>query len=153
MGAAYQVAASALHKQQSSAGMDSPRRAFQIKTEMQSPLPGTGQVTFACTATCVMIDVTRLNLIVTCDADAVVIMHMSWWCSPVPCLQIFNSSRYQQLASKLVNMVNMMRAAGAQFTLDLPTVVVCGNQSAGKSSLVEGIINIPLPRSDSTCTR
>lgn len=68
-------------------------------------------------------------------------------------LQVFGSSRYQQLASKLVNMVNMMRAAGAQFTLDLPTVVVCGNQSAGKSSLVEGIINITLPRSDSTCTR
>ncbi len=48
LGAAYQAAASALHKQQSSPGLDSPRRAFQIKSEMQSPLPsgmpGSGQV-------------------------------------------------------------------------------------------------------------
>lgn len=50
LGVAYQAGASALHKQQSSPGLDSPspRRAFQIKTEMQSPLPsgmpGSGQV-------------------------------------------------------------------------------------------------------------
>lgn len=47
------------------------------------------------------------------------------------------SGHYQSMASKLIDMVNDLRAAGADVALDLPTIVVCGQQSAGKSSVVE----------------
>ncbi|KAJ5628759.1 hypothetical protein N7490_010987 [Penicillium lividum] len=36
---------------------------------------------------------------------------------------------------------------------DLPQLVVCGEQSAGKSSVLEAITSIPFPRGDGTCTR
>ncbi|KAJ3183982.1 hypothetical protein HDU85_001833 [Gaertneriomyces sp. JEL0708] len=50
-------------------------------------------------------------------------------------------------------MVNTMRDAGAHMDLDLPTVVVCGNQSVGKSSVIEALCGIVLPRNEGTCTR
>lgn len=40
-----------------------------------------------------------------------------------------------------------------QTDIDLPTIAVIGNQSAGKSSLIESISGITLPRSAGTCTR
>jgi hypothetical protein len=65
----------------------------------------------------------------------------------------FQDSLYQQSAKQLNELVNEMRDAGAHFELDLPTVVVCGNQSAGKSSLLEALSAITFPRNRSTCTR
>jgi hypothetical protein len=38
-------------------------------------------------------------------------------------------------------------------TLQLPKFVVVGDQSAGKSSIVEALCDISLPRSSGTCTR
>jgi AAA15 family ATPase/GTPase len=40
-----------------------------------------------------------------------------------------------------------------QVDLDLPVIAVIGNQSAGKSSLIEAISGITLPRAAGTCTR
>lgn len=40
-----------------------------------------------------------------------------------------------------------------QFSLDLPSLVVCGNQSAGKSSLLERLCGVKLPRAAGTCTK
>ena len=37
--------------------------------------------------------------------------------------------------------------------MDLPQVAVIGQQSAGKSSVIEAISGITLPRSSGTCTR
>jgi hypothetical protein len=45
--------------------------------------------------------------------------------------------QYRRAANGLLHMVNELRAVGADVLLDLPTVVVCGQQSAGKSSVVE----------------
>lgn len=46
-----------------------------------------------------------------------------------------------------------LRALGAQADFDLPRIAVIGNQSAGKSSLVEAISGITVPRASGTCTR
>ncbi|KAG6835134.1 hypothetical protein H0H93_004550 [Arthromyces matolae] len=42
---------------------------------------------------------------------------------------------------------------GAEAELDLPRITVIGNQSAGKSSVVEAISGIHVPRDAGTCTR
>ncbi|KAK4335122.1 P-loop containing nucleoside triphosphate hydrolase protein [Rhodotorula toruloides] len=46
-----------------------------------------------------------------------------------------------------------LRSAGASTEIDLPRIAVIGNQSAGKSSLVEAISGIKVPRDAGTCTR
>lgn len=65
----------------------------------------------------------------------------------------FQQTEYQILSRRLMDMLNDMRAAGAECVLNLPVVVVCGNQSAGKSSVIESLCGVALPRSDGTCTR
>ncbi|RHZ78966.1 hypothetical protein Glove_153g49 [Diversispora epigaea] len=62
-------------------------------------------------------------------------------------------TQYAKKASQYINILNDLRRIGAHSAVDLPTVVFCGNQSAGKSSLLEAISNVQLPRSDGTCTR
>ncbi|KAI9096930.1 P-loop containing nucleoside triphosphate hydrolase protein [Phlyctochytrium arcticum] len=63
------------------------------------------------------------------------------------------SSAYALRARRMVTMVNTMRDAGAHMDLDLPTIVVCGNQSVGKSSVIEALCGVVLPRNEGTCTR
>ncbi|KAI0319289.1 P-loop containing nucleoside triphosphate hydrolase protein [Amylostereum chailletii] len=54
---------------------------------------------------------------------------------------------------RMLNLINRMRSTGAQLDLDLPVIAVIGSQSAGKSSLIESISGITLPRASGTCTR
>ncbi|KAI9349478.1 P-loop containing nucleoside triphosphate hydrolase protein [Zopfochytrium polystomum] len=65
------------------------------------------------------------------------------------------STLFANRANRLLQLINSLRDSGAQlnFDLNLPTVVVCGNQSAGKSSVIEALCGVPLPRADGTCTR
>lgn len=49
--------------------------------------------------------------------------------------------------------VSSLRARGISKNIDLPQLVVCGDQSAGKSSVLEGLSNIPFPRADGVCTK
>ncbi|KAL8783924.1 MAG: hypothetical protein Q9195_009234 [Heterodermia aff. obscurata] len=46
-----------------------------------------------------------------------------------------------------------LRARGLGDHVDLPQLVVCGDQSAGKSSILEGITSLPFPRQDDVCTK
>jgi len=50
-------------------------------------------------------------------------------------------------------LISSLRSRGIGEHIDLPQLVVCGNQSAGKSSVLEGITGVPLPRQDGLCTR
>ncbi|KAJ1541064.1 hypothetical protein HK405_010919, partial [Cladochytrium tenue] len=65
------------------------------------------------------------------------------------------ASAYAGRAAGLLALVDELRDTGAHLGLglQLPTVVVCGNQSAGKSSVVEALCGVPLPRADGACTR
>ncbi|KAK4705700.1 hypothetical protein P7C70_g493, partial [Phenoliferia sp. Uapishka_3] len=53
----------------------------------------------------------------------------------------------------MMSLINALTASGASLELDVPRIAIIGNQSAGKSSLVEAISGIAVPRDDGTCTR
>lgn len=46
-----------------------------------------------------------------------------------------------------------LRARGIGDHIDLPQLIVCGDQSAGKSSVLEGLTGLPFPRQDGVCTK
>ncbi|KAK3074199.1 hypothetical protein LTR53_003542 [Teratosphaeriaceae sp. CCFEE 6253] len=50
-------------------------------------------------------------------------------------------------------LISSLRSRGIGEHIDLPQLVVCGDQSAGKSSGLEGITGMPFPRQDGLCTR
>ncbi|KAF3169026.1 hypothetical protein TWF751_007493 [Orbilia oligospora] len=58
-------------------------------------------------------------------------------------------SRSQDFLQKVAE----LRAQGVGEHISLPQLVVCGDQSAGKSSVLEGITGIPFPRNDGVCTK
>lgn len=53
----------------------------------------------------------------------------------------------------MLDLVNRLHNTGVQIDIDLPQIAVIGSQSAGKSSLIESISGITLPRAAGTCTR
>ncbi|KAG2129046.1 P-loop containing nucleoside triphosphate hydrolase protein [Suillus bovinus] len=64
-----------------------------------------------------------------------------------------SSTDYARRRSELIQMMVKLRSMGADALIDLPSVVVIGGQSAGKSSLVEAVSGINVPRDSGTCTR
>ena len=66
-----------------------------------------------------------------------------------------SSKSYHAASEKYVSLINSLQELGASSAglLDIPRIVVAGNQSVGKSSLLEGISGIKLPRGGGTCTR
>ena len=56
-------------------------------------------------------------------------------------------------AAEGIALVNALKNAGADHDLQLPRIVFAGKQSAGKSSLVEAVTGIVLPRAHGTCTK
>ncbi|KAF9558114.1 hypothetical protein CPC08DRAFT_639388 [Agrocybe pediades] len=54
---------------------------------------------------------------------------------------------------RMLDLVNRLHSTGVQVDIDLPQIAVIGSQSAGKSSLIESISGITLPRAAGTCTR
>lgn len=56
-------------------------------------------------------------------------------------------------ASRHLEKIAALHARGIGEYVSLPQLVVCGDQSAGKSSVLEGITGIPFPRQDGVCTR
>ncbi|KAJ7769899.1 P-loop containing nucleoside triphosphate hydrolase protein [Mycena metata] len=53
----------------------------------------------------------------------------------------------------MLDLINRLHNTGVQADIDLPQIAVIGQQSAGKSSLIESISGITLPRAAGTCTR
>ncbi|KIJ53715.1 hypothetical protein M422DRAFT_42801 [Sphaerobolus stellatus SS14] len=62
-------------------------------------------------------------------------------------------AQFSESRRKLLDYINKLQTLGVSRDFDLPQIVVIGSQSAGKSSLIESISGITLPRSSGTCTR
>lgn len=54
---------------------------------------------------------------------------------------------------KLLDVVDKLRRTGLNGHIELPQLVVCGDQSSGKSSVLEALTEIPFPRKAGLCTR
>ncbi|KAF8839209.1 hypothetical protein BDN67DRAFT_1012512 [Paxillus ammoniavirescens] len=63
------------------------------------------------------------------------------------------STEYARRGKELMRLINDLRSMGAETMIDLPSIVVIGGQSAGKSSLVEAVSGVNVPRDSGTCTR
>ncbi|KAH8897687.1 hypothetical protein GQ53DRAFT_791525 [Thozetella sp. PMI_491] len=53
----------------------------------------------------------------------------------------------------LLDIIDRLRAQGFSRYVDLPEIIVCGDQSAGKSSVLEAISGMQFPTKDGLCTR
>jgi GTPase SAR1 family protein len=67
----------------------------------------------------------------------------------LPSAQALQSSEQM----KLLDAVDALRAHGLDEITALPQLVVCGDQSSGKSSVLEAISGVPFPRKANVCTR
>ncbi|KAG9000261.1 hypothetical protein FRB94_005576 [Tulasnella sp. JGI-2019a] len=60
---------------------------------------------------------------------------------------------YAKTRQELLQTLSSLHETGVQNDLDLPQIIVIGSQSVGKSSLIESMAGIKLPRDVGTCTR
>ncbi|KAF8589012.1 hypothetical protein K439DRAFT_1333756 [Ramaria rubella] len=60
---------------------------------------------------------------------------------------------YARQRRSLLDILNRLHSTGVQKDIDLPQIVVIGSQSVGKSSLIESMSGVTLPRDPGTCTR
>jgi hypothetical protein len=57
------------------------------------------------------------------------------------------------VSSTLLEKIDKLFACNAGDCVDLPQLVVVGDQSSGKSSVLEGLTGLPFPRNSGLCTR
>jgi len=67
--------------------------------------------------------------------------------------QTLGGTKYSSYRQKLNDIIKDLRDCGLEEVIKLPKIAVIGNQSAGKSSLIEAISRVKLPRASGTCTR
>lgn len=64
-----------------------------------------------------------------------------------------SSEQYGLGSPFMLQKIDKLFECGVGELVDLPQIVVVGDQSCGKSSILEGLIKKPLPRDSGLCTR
>ncbi len=64
-------------------------------------------------------------------------------------LKLLQTARQDELFTA----ISQLRSQGVGKYVSLPQLIVCGNQSSGKSSVLEAISGVPFPTNDDVCTR
>ena len=54
---------------------------------------------------------------------------------------------------ELLDVIDQLRSRGVDHHVPLPQIVVCGDQSSGKSSVLEAVSGVHFPTKDTLCTR
>ncbi len=54
---------------------------------------------------------------------------------------------------EVLNVIDQLRSQGINQYIDLPQLIVCGDQSSGKSSVLNAISGLMFPAKDNVCTR
>ncbi|KAH7319625.1 P-loop containing nucleoside triphosphate hydrolase protein [Stachybotrys elegans] len=54
---------------------------------------------------------------------------------------------------EILDLIDSLRSQGIDREVDLPQIIVCGDQSSGKSSVLEAISGVPFPVKSNLCTR
>lgn len=60
---------------------------------------------------------------------------------------------HSEASCSILDVVDNLRSQGISQHVDLPQIIVCGDQSSGKSSVLEAISGIAFPTKDALCTR
>lgn len=72
-------------------------------------------------------------------------------------LKSFHTEALNGLCSKdqldLLDSIDCLRSQGISHYVSLPQIIVCGDQSSGKSSVLEAISGVPFPTKSNLCTR
>ena len=75
------------------------------------------------------------------------------FCFVVEAAIVRMSERYGLGDTAMLEKVDKLFACGVGDLVNLPQIVVVGDQSSGKSSVLEGLIKKPIPRDSGLCTR
>ncbi|XP_016076805.1 PREDICTED: interferon-induced GTP-binding protein Mx2 [Miniopterus natalensis] len=62
-------------------------------------------------------------------------------------------SQYEEKVRPCIDLIDSLRALGVEQDLALPAIAVIGDQSSGKSSVLEALSGVPLPRGSGIVTR
>ncbi|KAI1159503.1 P-loop containing nucleoside triphosphate hydrolase protein [Nemania serpens] len=66
----------------------------------------------------------------------------------------YDGSRLQnEDHQNILDVIDTLRSQGIGRYVDLPQIIVCGDQSSGKSSILEAISGLSFPTKDNLCTR
>ncbi|KAK6516034.1 hypothetical protein TWF281_004624 [Arthrobotrys megalospora] len=63
------------------------------------------------------------------------------------------ATKYQKADQLRLEKIDRLHAAGVADWISLPQLVVVGDQSSGKSSVLDGLTGLPFPRDSGLCTR
>ena len=66
---------------------------------------------------------------------------------------ITEMQQFVERTRPVLNLIDGLRSIGVDKDIALPQIAVFGNQSSGKSSILEAIAGIPFPRGDGIVTR